>query len=62
MPNATSMRRIYARLTGRRESFETLMYQSKRLIMETAMASELNVLAHALKRIRRATAARATSR
>ena len=45
------MRRIYARLTGHRESFQTLMYHSKRFIMQSAMASEMAVLAHALNDI-----------
>jgi (1->4)-alpha-D-glucan 1-alpha-D-glucosylmutase len=45
------MRRVYAKLTGRAEPFDDVLYASKRLIMTTAMASELNVLAHALERI-----------
>ena len=45
------MRRAYAKLTGRLEPFDDVAYTSKRLIMETAMASELNVLAHLLNRI-----------
>jgi (1->4)-alpha-D-glucan 1-alpha-D-glucosylmutase len=45
------MRRVYAKLTGRTDSFADVLYWSKRLIMETAMASELNVLAHELERI-----------
>ena len=45
------MRRAYAKLTGQTDSFDEVRYESKRLIMETAMASELNVLAHALSRI-----------
>jgi (1->4)-alpha-D-glucan 1-alpha-D-glucosylmutase len=45
------LRRVYAKLTGRTDPFEDVIYESKRLIMETAMASELNVLAHALERI-----------
>jgi (1->4)-alpha-D-glucan 1-alpha-D-glucosylmutase len=45
---ASAMRRVYTRLTGQRTSFAELTYQSKRLIMRTSMASELNVLAHAL--------------
>ena len=45
------MRRAYAKLTGQIDPFEDVRYESKRLIMETAMASELNVLAHALERI-----------
>ena len=36
---------------GAREPFEDVLYESKRLIMETAMASELTVLAHMLDRI-----------
>jgi (1->4)-alpha-D-glucan 1-alpha-D-glucosylmutase len=46
-----AMRRLYTRITGRQESFEEVAYQSKRTIMLTAMASELNVLAHALNRL-----------
>ena len=45
------MRRIYTRLTGREEPFDDVLYGSKRLIITTAMASELTVLAHTLDRI-----------
>ena len=45
------MRRIYTRLTGRDEPFDDVLYTSKRLIITTAMASELMVLAHTLDRI-----------
>lgn len=45
------LRRIYGKLTGRGEPFEDVLYETKRLIMQTAMASELNVLAHSLDRI-----------
>ena len=45
------MRRAYAKLTGAREPFDDVLYESKRLIMDTAMASELTVLAHMLDRI-----------
>jgi (1->4)-alpha-D-glucan 1-alpha-D-glucosylmutase len=48
---ARRLRRAYAKLTGRIDPFEDVLYESKRLIMTTAMASELNVLAHALERI-----------
>lgn len=48
---ARRMRRVYARLTGRDEAFDDVLYASKRLIMTTAMTSELNVLAHMLDRI-----------
>jgi (1->4)-alpha-D-glucan 1-alpha-D-glucosylmutase len=48
---ARRLRRAYAKLTGRTDPFEDVVYESKRVIMTTAMASELNVLAHALERI-----------
>ena len=48
---ARRLRRGYAKLTGHLESFEDVLYDSKRLIMKTAMASELNVLGHTLNRI-----------
>jgi glycogen operon protein len=48
---AGRLRRVYTRLTGRQATFDEVVYQSKRTIMLTAMASELNVLAHALNRI-----------
>ncbi|MGH9372680.1 MAG: malto-oligosyltrehalose synthase, partial [Vicinamibacterales bacterium] len=48
---AKIVRRAYAKLTGRTESFDDVLYWSKRLIIETAMASELTVLAHMLDRI-----------
>jgi (1->4)-alpha-D-glucan 1-alpha-D-glucosylmutase len=49
--NARRMRRVYAKLTGWTQSFEDLLYDTKRLIMDTSMASELNVLAEMLNRI-----------
>jgi (1->4)-alpha-D-glucan 1-alpha-D-glucosylmutase len=49
--NARRMRRVYTKLTGRQESFDDQLYESKRLIMDTSMASELTVLAHMLDRI-----------
>ena len=48
---ARRMRRVYAKLTGHNDSFDDVQNASKRLIMTTAMASELNVLAHTLNRI-----------
>ncbi len=48
---ARRMRRVYGKLTGHAEPFDDVLYASKRLIMGTAMASELNVLAHTLERI-----------
>jgi (1->4)-alpha-D-glucan 1-alpha-D-glucosylmutase len=49
--NARRMRRAYARLTGETQSFDDLLYETKRLIVDTALASELTVLAHMLDRI-----------
>ena len=45
------MGRVYTRHTGLTESLEDLLYDSKRVIMDTSMASELNVLAETLNRI-----------
>jgi (1->4)-alpha-D-glucan 1-alpha-D-glucosylmutase len=49
--HARRMRRVYAKVTGRTQTFDDLSYDTKRLIMDTAMASELTVLAHMLDRI-----------
>jgi (1->4)-alpha-D-glucan 1-alpha-D-glucosylmutase len=49
--NARRMRRVYTKLTGASLTFDDLLYECKRLIMDTSMASELNVLAHMLNRI-----------
>jgi (1->4)-alpha-D-glucan 1-alpha-D-glucosylmutase len=43
-----AIRRVYTRVTGRQQTFEEVAYEGRRTIMLTAMASELNVLAHAL--------------
>jgi (1->4)-alpha-D-glucan 1-alpha-D-glucosylmutase len=48
---ARRTRRVYAKLTGHSEAFDDVLHASKRLIMNTAMASELSVLAHMLDRI-----------
>ena len=45
------MTRIYADFIGERIDFDELVYQSKKLIMRSALASELNVLANKLARI-----------
>ena len=45
------LRRAYAKLTGHADNFDDVLYDAKRLIMSTAMASELSVLAHMLDRI-----------
>jgi len=49
--NAGAMRRAWERFTGHRERFADVAYQGKRDVMETTLASELNVLAHALNGI-----------
>jgi (1->4)-alpha-D-glucan 1-alpha-D-glucosylmutase len=49
--NGRAMRRVYTKHTTRTDPPEDVLYDSKRLIMATAMASELNVLAHALEQI-----------
>jgi (1->4)-alpha-D-glucan 1-alpha-D-glucosylmutase len=43
--------KIYQRFTNREVDSQAEMYQSKKLIMSTSMASELNVLAHLLNQI-----------
>jgi (1->4)-alpha-D-glucan 1-alpha-D-glucosylmutase len=48
---ASALERLYTRLVGERTSFGEVVYESKRLIMETSMASELNMLGHRLNRI-----------
>jgi (1->4)-alpha-D-glucan 1-alpha-D-glucosylmutase len=45
------MDRIYARYIGGRIDFEELVYQKKKLILYTAMAAEMNLLARQLNRI-----------
>jgi (1->4)-alpha-D-glucan 1-alpha-D-glucosylmutase len=48
---ATSLEHTYRGFIGSTTNYAALLYQSKRLIMRTAMAGELNVLANALMRI-----------
>ncbi len=49
---AQRLRRVYARLTGQQStSFDEVAYTCKRVITLTSMASELNVLSHALNRL-----------
>ena len=42
---------LYARLAGAREDFREVIIEKKRLVMESSMASEMNMLAHRLSRI-----------
>lgn len=46
-----SLRKLYVRFAGRSTRFADLVYESKKLIVATSMAGELNVLAHELNRI-----------
>jgi (1->4)-alpha-D-glucan 1-alpha-D-glucosylmutase len=48
---AEEMERIYAEFLGARPDLEQTRYQSRRLIMQAALASELNVLANQLDHI-----------
>ncbi|HWP99845.1 MAG TPA: malto-oligosyltrehalose synthase [Vicinamibacterales bacterium] len=48
---ARRLRRAWMRFAGRTEPFEEVVYASKKLIMDTSLASELNVLAHAIDQI-----------
>lgn len=49
--NSRQLRRVYTRFTSHTKPFGEVVYESKKQIMETALASELNVLAHALNRL-----------
>jgi (1->4)-alpha-D-glucan 1-alpha-D-glucosylmutase len=46
--NARLMSAVYTRFAGVQVRFDELAYQSKQLIMQTSMASEINVLGHHL--------------
>jgi (1->4)-alpha-D-glucan 1-alpha-D-glucosylmutase len=48
---ARTLEQIYARQIKIRPPFSEIVYECKRLIMETSMASELNMLGHRLNRI-----------
>jgi (1->4)-alpha-D-glucan 1-alpha-D-glucosylmutase len=49
--HARRLARVYEKAAGASDPFDDVLYESKKLIMETGMASELSVLAHALHRI-----------
>jgi (1->4)-alpha-D-glucan 1-alpha-D-glucosylmutase len=46
-----SMSATHARATGTAKTFSEITYESKKLILETSMASEVNMLAHRLNRL-----------
>jgi (1->4)-alpha-D-glucan 1-alpha-D-glucosylmutase len=45
------LKQVYGRFTGQQTAFADVVYECKKLITRTSMASELNVLGHALNRI-----------
>jgi (1->4)-alpha-D-glucan 1-alpha-D-glucosylmutase len=49
--NAERMTRLYNSFIGARVDFDDLLYRSKKLIMKTALAGELNVLSNLLSKI-----------
>ena len=49
--NTRAMTRVYERFTGMKQPFGDVVYECKKLITGTALASELNVLAYALNRL-----------
>lgn len=49
--NERAFNRLYLRFVGQVADVETLIYQSKKLIMHDALASEVNVLTHLLNEI-----------
>lgn len=49
--NQRAIEDIYSRFTGLKLDFQELLYQKKKLIMSTSMASEVNMLAYQLNRI-----------
>jgi (1->4)-alpha-D-glucan 1-alpha-D-glucosylmutase len=49
--NQKAMTATYAGFTGQRTPFADLVYESKQLIMQVSMSSELSVLGHALSRL-----------
>src|SRR5262249_46954501 len=49
--NGAALDRVYAGFVGEAPRFDELVRQSKRLIMEEAMASEINSLSHQLDRL-----------
>jgi len=49
--NHKSFTNLYQRFLGQWMDVETIIYQSKKLIMHTALSSEVNVLSHMLDEI-----------
>jgi (1->4)-alpha-D-glucan 1-alpha-D-glucosylmutase len=51
LENAKAFDRIYTRFVGSKVDYQDLLYEKKKLIMLTAMSSEINTLGHYLDRI-----------
>jgi (1->4)-alpha-D-glucan 1-alpha-D-glucosylmutase len=51
MENDKAFDDTYARFIGSRENFQEVMYEKKKLIMQTSMPSEINTLGHYLNQI-----------
>src|SRR5256885_10663592 len=49
--SARAFTNLYLRLTGMSSDVDTLIYECKKLIMETALSSEVSVLTHMLAEI-----------
>ncbi|HSU65428.1 MAG TPA: malto-oligosyltrehalose synthase [Tepidisphaeraceae bacterium] len=49
--NESAISQTYERLTGQRTSFEDLVYEKKKLILDRSLASELHMLARRLDRL-----------
>ena len=49
--NARAIDQLYTRVLRDKPSFPDIVYEGKRLVMDSSMASELNMLAHRLNRI-----------
>jgi len=50
-PNQRTIEEIFQRFTGLRLNLDELLYQKKKLILSTSLASELNILAYQLNRV-----------
>jgi len=48
---ARSLEETYARFAGGRQHFEDIVYETKKLVMDTSMSSELSVLGHRIARL-----------
>jgi (1->4)-alpha-D-glucan 1-alpha-D-glucosylmutase len=49
--NARTFESVYEKFIGKKQNFQEIVYEKKKLIMQVAMSSEVNTLAHYLNRI-----------